>query len=80
MLLFGSNMMDGNIHDADRLPLILAGRGGGTLIPGANLAFAKLEDRRVYNLHLALLQRIGVTIDGKPIERFGSSTKILTGI
>ncbi len=80
MVLFGSNTMDGNLHDASRLPLILAGGGGGTLNPGANLSFTSMEDRRLCNLHLALLQRMGVTAGGKPIQHFGSSTKVLEGI
>ncbi len=80
MVLFGSNVMDGNLHDASRLPLILAGGGGGTLKPGANLNFSALEDRRVCNLHLALLQRMGVMVNGKPIQSFGTSTKPLVGI
>jgi hypothetical protein len=80
MILFGSNVMDGNLHDASRLPLILAGGGGGTLTPGANLNFTTLDDRRVCNLHLAMLQRMGVTVDGKPIQKFGTSVKPLEGI
>jgi hypothetical protein len=80
MVLFGSNVRDGNLHDAYNLPLVLAGGGGGTLKPGRHLSFEKDEDRRLCNLHLALLQRMGVTIDGKPIQRFGTSLKPLEGI
>jgi hypothetical protein len=78
MILFGSNVRDN--HNANDLPLILAGGGGGTLKPGACLAFEKAEDRRLCNLHLALMQRLGVTVDGKPIERFGNSVKPIAGI
>jgi hypothetical protein len=78
MILFGSNVRDN--HDANNLPLILAGGGGGTLKPGACLAFDKNEDRRLCNLHLALMQRMGVTIDGRPIDRFGNSVKPIDGI
>jgi hypothetical protein len=78
MILFGSNVRDG--HNDQNVPLILAGGGGGTLTPGRYLSFEKREDRRLCNLHLALLQRMGATVDGKPIERFGTSIKPLEGI
>ncbi len=78
MILFGSNVCD--THNPTNLPLILAGGGGGTLKPGSCLSFKKLEERRLCNLHLALLQRMGVTADGKPIQRFGNSIKPLEGI
>ena len=34
MVLFGSTLRDGNTHDPSNLPLVLAGRGKGTLKPG----------------------------------------------
>ncbi len=69
MLLFGSTMMDGDKHDADSgLPLILCGQGGGTLKTGRVLSYEKLEDRRLCNLHLALMQRMGM-----PDKEFGNS-------
>ncbi len=80
MILFGSNVRDGNLHDPTNLPLILAGGGGGTLKPGSCLSFTKLADRRLCNLHLALLQRMGVMVDGQPIQHFGNSIKPLEGI
>ncbi|MEO9590642.1 DUF1552 domain-containing protein, partial [Rhodopirellula bahusiensis] len=33
MIMFGSSFSDGNRHDPDNLPLLLAGRGGGTIQP-----------------------------------------------
>lgn len=68
MILFGSTMFDGNKHDANTLPVLLAGRGGGTLTPGRVITYEKLEDRRLCNLHLAMIQRMGVRTD-----RFGNS-------
>lgn len=75
MLLFGSTMMDGDFHDANDLPLILCGRGGGTLTPGKVIRYDKLEDRRLCNLHLAMMQRMGVAVD-----RFGNSHHPLPGL
>ncbi len=80
MILFGSNVRDGNLHDGSNLPLILAGGGGGALRPGKYLSFDKREQRRLCNLHLALLQKMGVQSDGRPIARFGSSIAPLEGI
>jgi len=56
MLLFGSNMLDGDIHDGRDLPLILAGRGGGRLKSGLNIDFSDRPEpeQRLCNLHLSL--------------------------
>jgi hypothetical protein len=78
MILFGSNVRDD--HNDQNVPLVLAGGGGGTLKPGGYLSFEKTEDRRLCNLHLAMLQRMDVTVDGKPIAKFGTSIKPLEGI
>lgn len=75
MLLFGSSMMDGQTHDWSKLPLLLCGRGGGTLRPGRVLEYESDEDRRLCNLHLALAQRMGLDID-----QFGNSVAPLEGL
>ena len=58
MVLFGAGMSDGNAHSPHNLPLILAGRGGGTLNPGRHLRYEK--DHPMANLHVSLLKRMGV--------------------
>ncbi|MEM7010025.1 MAG: DUF1552 domain-containing protein [Verrucomicrobiota bacterium] len=70
MLMFGSNMLDGDIHDGRDLPLILAGRGGKKLQSGLNIDYSDRPEpeQRLCNLHLALAQRMGVGID-----QFGDS-------
>jgi len=75
MLMFGSSLMDGNSHDVDRVPLVLAGRGGGTLRTGRALSYEKDEDRRLCNLHLSILHYMGLKTD-----KFGNSTKPLPGL
>jgi len=57
MVLFGAGMSDGNAHSPHNLPLILAGRGGGSLSPGRHLVYEK--DHPMSNLHVALLKRMG---------------------
>lgn len=67
MILFGSSLKDGNRHDSENLPLILAGRGKGTLRPGRRLRAASKTP--LCNLHLAMLHRMGVME-----KSFGDST------
>jgi hypothetical protein len=73
MILFGSSLKDGNRHDSENLPLILAGRGKGSLRPGRRLRAA--EKTPLCNLHLAMLHRMGV-----PEKSFGDSTGALEGL
>ncbi|QGJ68536.1 Secreted protein containing DUF1552 [Planctomycetales bacterium 10988] len=73
MVLFGSSLKDGNRHDNHDLPLVLAGRGAGALRPGRRVRAE--VDTPFCNLHLALIQRMGVEI-----ETFGDSTASLKGL
>lgn len=77
MLLFGSNMMDGNSHDATHLPLVLCGRGGQTLRPGRVLDFTDRsdEERRLCNLFVAMQNRMGLSE-----ATFGNSIHALPGL
>ncbi len=67
LLLFGSTLKDGNKHTEEDLPLILAGRGGGSVRPGRRLRAN--EGTPLCNLHLDILHRMGI-----PAKRFGDST------
>ena len=73
MLLFGSSLKDGNKHLEKDLPLILAGRGGGSLKPGRRLRAKK--ETPLCNLHVALMNRMGA--NG---SQFGDSNGVLTGL
>jgi hypothetical protein len=73
MIMFGATLKDGNRHDPENLPLILAGRGKGTLRPGRRLRAP--EKTPLCNLHLALLHRMGVKE-----TQFGDSTGPLQGL
>lgn len=73
MVLFGGSLKDGNRHDPENLPLILAGRGKGTLRPGRRVRAAVKTPK--CNLHLALLHRLGVKE-----KSFGDSTGVLQGL
>lgn len=73
MLFCGSSMSDGNAHDPDNLPVLLAGGGGGTIAGGRHLACE--GERPLCDLHLAIAQRMGVAADS-----FGDSTGPLPGL
>jgi hypothetical protein len=73
MILFGASLKDGNRHDPENLPLLLAGRGKGALRPGRRVRAAVKTP--MCNLHLALLHRMGVMENS-----FGDSTGPLEGL
>ncbi|MEE2636786.1 MAG: DUF1552 domain-containing protein [Acidobacteriota bacterium] len=67
MVLHGSGMSNGNLHDHKNLPLVLLGGGAGRLRGGRHIKFAELTP--MANLLLGLLDKAGV-----PAESFGDST------
>ena len=73
MLLFGAGMHDGNAHDPHNLPIILAGRAGGTLATGRALAYEK--NTPLTNLYVGMLNRMGT-----PVEKLSDSTGELPGL
>ncbi len=73
MVLYGSGISEGNRHLHSDLPIVLAGRGGGTLSPGRRIRFP--DPTPMTNLLLALLERLDV-----PADRLGDSTGVATGL
>ena len=73
MILFGASLKDGNRHDPENLPLVLAGRGKGTLRPGRRVRAP--EKTPMCNLLLAMLHRLGIEE-----KSFGDSTGALSGL
>jgi hypothetical protein len=67
LVLYGSGMSDGNSHNHDPLPILLAGGASGRL--AGNRHLVQDEHTPMSNLLLALLQKLGC-----PEERFGDST------
>ena len=57
MIVYGSSLADGNEHGERNLPILLAGRGGGTIKSGRQIEFG--NERSLSDLHLAILQRLG---------------------
>ena len=54
MVLFGA---DGNKHDPHNLPLVLAGRGGGTIATGRHLLYER--NTPLCDLYRSMLARVG---------------------
>ncbi len=67
MIVYGGGICDGDRHNHDDLPILLAGHGGGALESGR--LWHAGEDTPLTNLHLSLLDRMGVKA-----ERVGDST------
>ena len=73
MIVYCSGLSDGNRHNHDNLPVILAGKGGGALNPGRHV---KLADKTpMSNLYVSMLNKMGAKVDS-----FGDSTGALKGI
>jgi len=70
VVLYGSSMSNGNQHDHDPLPVIVAGGASGQLKGGRHLMFP--AHTPMSNLMLALLDKLGADQD-----RFGDSTSKL---
>ena len=73
MVVYGSGLSDGNRHNHDNLPILLAGSGGGTIETGRHLRY-DLETP-VCNLFMSMLDRMGVDA-----PFIGDSTGRLTGL
>ncbi|MEO0415915.1 MAG: DUF1552 domain-containing protein, partial [Verrucomicrobiota bacterium] len=61
IVLFGSGMGHSDNHTAQRIPIVLAGKGGGKLKTGRYLRYSKNCD--LSRLHLSLMQQFGIDIE-----------------
>jgi hypothetical protein len=68
MIIYGSPMADGNIHNHRRCPLLVLGHGGGT-IPG-NLHLKAPDGTPMADVMLTLMHKLGLA----DIKSFGDST------
>lgn len=73
MIAYGSGNADGNAHSHHDLPILLAGRGCGTLSPGRHVRYTK--ETPLNNLWMSMLDRMEVKIDG-----LGDATGRLKGL
>lgn len=77
ILMCCSSLFDGDTHGADQLPILLAGKGNGTLKPGRILDYLDKgnDNRRACSLYLSLMDKMGVKL-----ERFGDTDKRLVEV
>jgi hypothetical protein len=78
IVMYGAGIGECNAHDPRNIPLLLAGRGSGHLKGGRHIRYPK--ETPLANLHLTLLDKLGVHVD-----RIGDSTgrvddRMLAGI
>jgi hypothetical protein len=77
ILMLMSNLYDGDKHGADQMPIVLAGKGGGSVKTGRILDYLDQgnDNRRACSLYLSIMDRMGLQLD-----RFGDTDKRLTDI
>ena len=73
MILYGSGISDGDRHNHDDLPILVAGKGGGTIKGGRHLVYPK--NTPLNNLYLSMLDRLGL-----PTKSLGDSTGALPNL
>jgi hypothetical protein len=72
MVLYGSNLGNGNNHDNRNLPVLLA---GGAFRHAGHLAFDRQKNIPLANLYVSMLRRLGLEVD-----RFASGTGPVKGL
>lgn len=73
MVAYGSGNSDGNAHNHDDLPILLAGGGCGTLKPGRHVRYPK--ETPLNNLWLSMLDRMDLRVTA-----LGDGTGKLSGL
>jgi hypothetical protein len=73
MIAYGSGNSDGNRHNHDDLPVLLAGKGCGTIRAGRHLRYA--DNTPLNNLWLSMLDRMDCNL-----QSLGDSTGRLAGL
>jgi hypothetical protein len=59
VIFFSSEITDGNLHNHNNLPIVLAGHGGGMLNPGRAIQY---QNANVADLFIAMLKTVGVSV------------------
>ncbi|MBL7700158.1 MAG: DUF1552 domain-containing protein [Chitinophagaceae bacterium] len=73
MIMFMSDLRDGNRHAPQNLPIVLAGKGGGKLKTGQNIVFPK--ETNLANLYLTMLHAQDINV-----PQFADSNRTLSEI
>jgi hypothetical protein len=70
MIMYGGGLGNGNLHEHTKLPVLMAGKLGGTLKTGQYLVYP--ENTPMANLLLTVLDKVGA-----PTPKLGDSTGLL---
>ena len=73
MILFGSGICDGNRHNHENLPIVMAGRANGSISTGRLINYRR--ETPLCNLYMSMLDRMNVDI-----AEFGDATGRLEGL
>ena len=73
VLVCGSGIGDGNRHNHENLPIVMAGGGGGQIKTGRHIVYPR--NTPLCNLYTSMLDMAGAKVD-----RFGDSTGRLTNL
>lgn len=60
MIVYGSGLCDGNRHNHDNLPIIVAGKGGGLMQTGRHLQLEVKERTPMSNLFVSMMNKMGI--------------------
>ncbi|MBU6239478.1 MAG: DUF1552 domain-containing protein [Planctomycetes bacterium] len=76
MIMLCSSMMTGS-HDASQLPVVMVGKGGGTIRGGRVLNYRDQPERQMCRLYMSMMNKMGVSVpsfgDAKqPLEELES--------
>jgi len=72
-LMYGAGISDGNAHNHDNLPILLAGKGGTNMQTGRHITYT--DGTPLDNLYLSILDKMGV-----PTDHMGDSSGKLQGL
>ena len=75
VLMYGAGMSDSNSHSPYNIPIVLLGGGLGPRAGGRHVVYPERDRTPLANLHLTLLDKLGV-----PVERIGDSTGPLANL
>jgi hypothetical protein len=73
MVVYGAGISDGDRHNHDELPILMAGKGGGSIKTGRHIVLPKKTPMN--NMFLTMMDKVGVNV-----ETLGDSTGKLQGI
>ena len=74
MMMMCSSMIHGN-HDANQLPVVMLGGGGGRIKGGQNLDYLEKPDRQMCRLYLSMMEKMGIRLNA-----FGDAREALPEI